>query len=262
MIKYIFDRVVAFFGLLFLLPILLVVSVLIVIIDRHSPLFIQMRTGRYGKPFRIFKLRTMEYDETQVGVTLTLNSDSRVTPLGRFLRKYKLDEFPQLINILIGDMSFVGPRPLVEGFANKLTGENRKILELRPGITSLASIKYANEAKILATVENPEKYNEEVIYPDKVKMELEYYYNHTFLEDLRLIWWTFLPPPYPPLCRLSGCGIYQKKRVKTNGYACSNIAQKLVEINGKEQTYKFRKQAEVANKFIVNCLRIYGGAYA
>ncbi len=199
MIKYIFDRVGAFFGLLFLLPILLVIALLIVIKDKHSPLFIQRRTGRYGKPFNIFKFRTMKND-AQITTTLTLKSDSRITSLGRFLRKYKVDEFPQLINILIGDMSFVGPRPLVEGFAHKLTGENRKILELRPGITSLASIRYANEVEILAKVEDPEKYNEEVIYPDKVRMELEYYYNHTFLGDLKLIWWTVFTPPYIPLC--------------------------------------------------------------
>ncbi len=190
MIKYIFDRVVAFFGLLFLLPILLVILLLIVVKDKHSPFFVQKRTGRYGKPFRIIKFRTMEgkYETT----TLTLKGDSRITPLGKFLRKYKLDELPQLFNVLIGDMSFVGPRPLAQEYPNELTGENRKILELRPGITSLATIKYSNETDILATVEDPEKYNAEVLYPDKVKMELEYYYNHSLWGDLKIIYRTFV----------------------------------------------------------------------
>ncbi len=190
MIKYIFDRVVAFFGLLCLLPFLLVIALLIVVKDRHNPLFFQKRIGRYGKSFKIIKFRTMcvneEYD------LFTVTGDSRVTPFGEILRKYKLDELPQLFNVLIGDMSFVGPRPLVEDFPNKLTGENRKILELRPGITSLATIKYTNEEDVLAEVEDPERYKEEVIYPDKVKMELEYYHNHTFLGDLKIIYRTFI----------------------------------------------------------------------
>ncbi len=179
MIKYIFDRVVAFFGLLFLMPILLVIALFIVVKDRHNPLFIQKRTGRYGKPFNIFKFKTMK------------NGTQIITPLGKFLRNSKLDELPQLFNVLIGDMSFVGPRPLVENFVTKLTGENRKTLELRPGITSLATIKYVKEEEILADVEDPIKYNEEVIYPDKLKMELEYYYNHTFCGDLKIIYKTF-----------------------------------------------------------------------
>ncbi len=190
MIKYIFDRVVALFGLLFLLPILLVIALLIVIKDKHKPLFIQKRIGRYGKPFKIIKFQTMSVNDDND--LFTVAGDSRVTPFGKFLRRYKLDELPQLFNVLIGDMSFVGPRPLAQDFPNKLTGENRKILELRPGITSLATIKYANESEILATVEDPEKYNEEVIYPDKVKMELEYYYNHTFLGDLKIIYRTLV----------------------------------------------------------------------
>ncbi len=190
MTKYIFDRVVAFFGLLFLSPILLVVAVLIIIKDRHNPLFIQKRIGRYGKAFKIFKFRTMSVNDDFD--LFTVAGDTRVTPLGEFLRKYKLDELPQLINVLIGDMSFVGPRPVVLGYQDKLLGENQKILELRPGITSLATIKYTNEAEILAEVEDPVTYNEEVIYPDKVRMELEYYYNHTFVGDLKIIYRTFI----------------------------------------------------------------------
>ncbi len=190
MIKYIFDRVGAFFGVLFLLPILLVIALLIVVKDRHNPLFIQKRIGRYGKSFKILKFRTMK-ENSLITTTLTIKGDSRVTLLGHFLRKYKLDELPQLFNVLIADMSFVGPRPLVEDFVTKLTGENRKILELRPGITSLATIKYTNEEEILAEVEDPIKYNEEVIYPDKLKMELEYYHDHTFLGDLKIIYRTF-----------------------------------------------------------------------
>ncbi|MBS9768826.1 MAG: sugar transferase, partial [Flavobacteriaceae bacterium] len=142
----------------------------------------------------------------------------------------------------------------------KSLSNHRKILELRPGITSLASIKYANEIKILAKVEDPEKYNEEVIYPDKVRMELEYYYNHTFLGDLKLIWWTvFTPPPYPPLYRLLVYSILSKKKVKSNACNCPNATKKLIKINAKQETYKFSKQTKTTNKFIVNCLRICNG---
>lgn len=110
-----------------------------------------------------------------------------VTPLGAVLRKYKIDELPELWNVLIGDMSFVGPRPDVPGYADRLTGDDRLILKLRPGITGPASLKYANEEEMLAQVENPVLYNDEVIFPDKVRINLDYYYNHSFMQDLRLI---------------------------------------------------------------------------
>lgn len=143
-------------------------------------IFIQKRVGQFGKIFRIIKLRTIDKK------TFTISK------IGRFLRKSKIDEVPQLLNVFIGDMSFVGPRPDVAGYYDKLEGESRKILELKPGITSLASIKYRNEEYLLSQQENPLRYNDEVLFPDKVKMNLEYYYNRTFLLDLQLIIKTFI----------------------------------------------------------------------
>jgi lipopolysaccharide/colanic/teichoic acid biosynthesis glycosyltransferase len=124
------------------------------------------------------------------GSSISVAGESRITPLGAILRKYKLDELPELWNVLIGDMSFVGPRPDVPGYADKLEGEDRLILKLRPGITGPASLKYANEEDILAQVKDPIKYNDEVIFPDKVKINLDYYYHHTFIGDIKLIFQT------------------------------------------------------------------------
>ncbi len=186
MIKYIFDRLASFFGLLFLFPFLIIVWIVIRIkMPDGSPLFKQKRVGKNGKLFTMVKFRTMSVSHS--GSSVSVAGEARITPLGAFLRKYKIDELPELWNVLVGDMSFVGPRPDVEGYADNLKGEERKVLELRPGITGPASLKYANEEEILATVENPKQYNDEVIYPDKVKINLDYYYNHSFIGDLRLI---------------------------------------------------------------------------
>ncbi len=176
-------------GLLFLLPLLVVVWILIKIkMPDGEPLFKQKRVGRKGQLFTMVKFRTMS--AVHSGSSVSVAGESRITPLGAFLRKYKIDELPELWNVLIGDMSFVGPRPDVPGYADKLQGEERKILELRPGITSMASLKYANEEEILANVDNPQKYNDEVIYPDKVKINLDYYYNQSFIGDLKIIFKT------------------------------------------------------------------------
>ena len=121
------------------------------------------------------------------GSSISVAGESRITPLGAVLRKYKLDELPELWNVLVGNMSFVGPRPDVPGYADHLRGEERLILKLRPGITGPASLKYANEETILAYVVDPVRYNDEIIFPDKVKINLDYYYNHTFFGDIRLI---------------------------------------------------------------------------
>lgn len=148
--------------------------------------FIQKRVGRNGKLFEMYKFRSMTMGHS--GSSISVAGESRITPFGAILRKYKLDELPELWNVFIGDMSFVGPRPDVPGYADRLQGEERKILRLRPGITGPASLKYANEEEILAKVENPQKYNDEVIFPNKVKINLDYYYNHTFMGDIKLIW--------------------------------------------------------------------------
>ena len=148
-------------------------------------IFTQQRIGRDGKPFIMYKFRSMTVGHG--GSSVSVAGESRITPLGAKLRKYKLDELPELWNVLIGDMSFVGPRPDVPGYADKLQGEDRLILNLRPGITGPASLKYKNEEEILAQVEDPQKYNDEVIYPDKVKINLEYYYHHSLMGDIKLI---------------------------------------------------------------------------
>ncbi len=186
MMKYIFDRLASFFGLLFLLPLLIIVWIVIRIkMPDGSPLFKQKRVGRKGQLFTMVKFRTMSVSHS--GSSVSVAGEARITSLGAFLRKYKIDELPELWNVLIGDMSFVGPRPDVPGYADKLQGEEQKILELRPGITGPASLKYANEEEILAKVNNPKKYNDEIIYPDKVKINLNYYYNHSFFGDLKII---------------------------------------------------------------------------
>lgn len=124
------------------------------------------------------------------GSSVSVAGESRITPLGAKLRKYKLDELPELWNVLKGDMSLVGPRPDVPGYADRLQGEDRLVLKLRPGITGPASLKYANEEEILAQVADPRRYNDEVIFPDKVRINLDYYYNRTFCGDIRLIFQT------------------------------------------------------------------------
>ena len=184
--KWLFDRVVAFVGLCFLWPVLLVVWVLIHAKMPGGPaIFTQKRVGKGGKLFTMYKFRSMTVGHG--GSSVSVAGESRITPLGAKLRKYKLDELPELWNVLIGDMSFVGPRPDVPGYADKLQGEDRLILNLRPGITGPASLKYRNEEEILAQVEDPQKYNDEVIYPDKVKINLEYYYHHSLVGDIKLI---------------------------------------------------------------------------
>lgn len=178
-------------------------------------LFKQERIGQYGKKFKIYKIRTMVSDQDEDkdqgkdqgkdegkgedqdnglgdGNYITTANDVRVLPFGRWLRRTKFDEIVELINVLKGDMSLVGPRPDVSGYADILVGEERKILELRPGITGPASLKYINEEEILANVENPQQYNDEVIYPDKVKINLDYYYNRSFIKDIKIIFKTIL----------------------------------------------------------------------
>jgi lipopolysaccharide/colanic/teichoic acid biosynthesis glycosyltransferase len=158
---------------------LLFLCIILASLDTKSfGLFIQERIGQFGKPFRIYKIKTL-HDLTK-----------EISGFGKFLRKSKLDELPQLFNILKADMSFVGPRPDVAGYYDLLEGENRKVLKLKPGLTSEASIKYRNEEKILKSIDNPLYYNDSVLFPDKVKMNLEYYYNHSIWVDIRIIFKT------------------------------------------------------------------------
>lgn len=177
-LKRVFD---IFFSLsaLLLFGWLVLLGFIIASIDtRSNGLFIQKRIGRFGKSFSIFKLKTINPKTKAVSV------------IGVFLRKYKIDELPQFINVLVGTMSVVGPRPDIPGYYDKLEGEHRKILELKPGITCPASLKYTNEEELLIQKKDSMSYNDNVIFPDKVTMNLEYYYNHSFLGDLKIIWKT------------------------------------------------------------------------
>ena len=187
--KYLFDRAASLLGLLVLWPVLIIIALLIKVRMPGGPvIFKQQRVGRNGELFTMYKFRSMTVSHS--GSSVSVAGESRITPLGSILRKYKLDELPELWNVLKGDMSFVGPRPDVPGYADRLQGENRLILKLRPGITGPASLKCANEEEILAQVSNPVKYNDEVIFPDKVRINLNYYHNHTFWGDIRLIFQT------------------------------------------------------------------------
>lgn len=155
----------------------------------ESGFFLQKRVGQNGRIFTIVKLRTMK---STIPENPVFHSPDKLTRIGRFLRKSKIDELPQLFNVLAGQMSFVGPRPDVEGFADRLKGEEMKILLLKPGITGPASLKYADEEKILMAEADPVKYNAEVIYPDKVKINLWYFYNRNFLYDVKILALTFI----------------------------------------------------------------------
>ena len=177
--KRIFDVLFSLLGLLFLGWLILVFWILATFDTKSNGLFIQERIGQFGNFFKIYKLKTM-HPKTRT-----------ISKLGTFFRKSKIDELPQLWNVFLGDMSFVGPRPDIAGYYDILEGENRSILELKPGITSLASIKYANEEAVLAQQINPLDYNDSIIFPDKVKMNLDYYKNHSFIGDLKIIFKTF-----------------------------------------------------------------------
>ena len=224
LLKWIFDRVVSFIGLLFLWPVLLVVAFLIKVKMPGGPaFFVQKRVGKDGKLFNCYKFRTMipvvnnEGAEGKKGdrewSTVSVAGDNRITPFGATLRHYKLDELPGLWNVLIGDMSFVGPRPDVPGYADKLQGDDRDVLNLRPGITGPATLKYRLEDEMLADVRRlmsegrclPQEqidkmsdqelavwYNDNVIYPDKVRLNCYYYRHYSFIKDIQMILCTVL----------------------------------------------------------------------
>lgn len=186
MLKRVFDFTAAWVGLLLVWPVLLVIALAIRVKMPDGPvLFRQQRVGQYGRLFTLVKFRTMRVGHG--GSTVSVAGEQRITPLGVFLRKYKLDELPELWNVLRGDMSLVGPRPDVPGYADKLQGRDRDILRLRPGITGPATLKYRNEEELLAQQADPQRYNDEIIYPDKVRLNLQYLDHHTLWGDLKLI---------------------------------------------------------------------------
>lgn len=198
-LKWLFDRFVALVGLVMLSPVLLVVSVLVAVKTPGGPvIFSQKRVGKDGKLFTIRKFRTMTANHG--GSSVSVAGESRITPLGAKLRHYKLDELPELWNVFKGDMSFVGPRPDVPGYADQLKGEDREVLKLRPGITGPATLKYRDEEDLLARVANegvdgytdPVKYNDEVIFPDKVRLNRYYLNNYSFWMDIKMLFATVL----------------------------------------------------------------------
>lgn len=217
LLKWIFDRVAAFIGLLILWPVLVVVAILVKVKMSGGPaFFVQKRVGRGGKLFPCHKFRTMVPVKNNEGAegkkgdkgwsTVSVAGDSRITPFGATLRHYKLDELPGLWDVLIGNMSFVGPRPDVPGYADKLTGDDRDVLKLRPGITGPATLKYRLEDEMIAeyvsqkqkegdirpSQEIAVEYNDNVIYPDKVRINCYYYRHYSFIKDIQMIFCTVL----------------------------------------------------------------------
>ena len=185
-IKRVFDVVLSLIGICFALPIMLMAFIVASIETKSFGLFIQKRVGKDAKLFNVFKIKTMR-ELKGVDTTITTSNDMRITKSGKFFRDTKIDELPQLFNVLFGSMSFVGPRPDVKGYADKLEGDDRIILSIAPGITGPASLKYKNEEEILAKQENPKEYNDKVIWIDKVKINRDYIENWSFKKDIEYI---------------------------------------------------------------------------
>ena len=181
-----FDIVVSFLGLTFSWWVIFIAWVIATFETKSNGFFIQKRVGKNGKIFNVIKIKTMKKVEG-VDTTITSSNDVRITKSGKFFRDTKIDELPQLINVLIGDMSFVGPRPDVPGYADKLEGEDRIVLSIRPGITGPASLKYKNEEEILASQSDPKWYNDKIIWPDKVRINKEYIKNWSLKTDIEYI---------------------------------------------------------------------------
>lgn len=187
--KRLFDLVLSSIGLLVVSPVLLVIAVLIKA-GSPGPVFYRgVRVGLHGRPFRIFKFRTMVVDAEKKGASSTHESDSRITGIGGFLRRFKLDELPQLVNVFLGQMSFVGPRPEVQKFVDMYTSEERIILTVRPGITDRASIKFHNEGEIIAAsgIADADEAYAKLIRPEKLRLQMEYAGTHSVLGDIRII---------------------------------------------------------------------------
>src|SRR5690554_2497718 len=186
--KRVSDFTLAILGLLIVGWLILILIVLARIDSKGSGFFLQNRVGQYGRIFQIYKIRSMHAETKEI------------SRFGRFIWKFKLDELPQLVNIIKGEMSFVGPRPDIPGYYDALTGESRKILELKPGLTSWAALEYFDEEVVLATRENPLKYNDKVIFPEKVRLNLEYYYKQSLKEDFKVLFYT-IKQNYPKVLK-------------------------------------------------------------
>lgn len=188
-VKRLFDLVFAFFGLvIFGIPVIVLILLATFSTGKFG-LFGQKRVGKNAKIFKMYKIRSMKRPEDS-DISITIAGDPRITGFGKFLRKFKLDELPQLFNVLIGEMSFVGPRPDVIGYADKLEGNDRIILSVKPGITGPATLRFKNEEEILAEQKDPKEYNDHVIWPEKVKMNIQYIENWTLWKDIMYIFKT------------------------------------------------------------------------
>lgn len=192
MSKRIFDIIFSIIGLVIFLPLLLIIAILIKLDSKGPVFFVQARVGKHNKDFNIYKFRTMRIESDKKGLLTLGNNDSRITKTGYFLRRYKIDEFPQLINILKGDMSFVGPRPELRYYVNFYNEDDMTIFQVRPGITGLASLKYRNEVELLKAAKNPEEFFIKTIIPDKLKFNKEYIKKSNLFFDFKLIWLTII----------------------------------------------------------------------
>ena len=223
--KRIIDVLISFFGLLFILPILLVFMYLIYRQDKHSPLYIAPRVGKNEKMFNIIKLRSMSINADKNGANSTSVNDARITPVGYKIRKYKLDEFTQLWNVLIGDMSLVGPRPIVLADANLYTDVERKLFSVKPGITDFSSIVFSDEGKILENKKDPDLAYNQLIRPWKSRLGLIYIEKRTLVLDLQIILYTVI-------------ALFSKQR------ACNWVSEKLNQFNVDENIVKVVKRKE------------------
>lgn len=190
--KRLFDIIVSFFSLLFFAPIIIIVSILVKLTSTGPVFYRQIRVGENNRDFKIFKFRTMRVDSDKLGLLTVSNTDSRITKVGYYLRKYKLDELPQLINVFIGNMSLVGPRPEVRKYVDLYSPEQMMVFKVRPGITDLASIEFRNENEILSTKDDPNQYYIDVIMPRKIAINLSYIENRTIWKDISVIIQTFI----------------------------------------------------------------------
>lgn len=190
MTKRIFDFILAFIGLLLLTPLFIILIIWIKIDSKGGAFYKQQRVGRFNKDFNMYKFRSMYTNSSKKGLLTIGNDDNRITSCGYFIRKYKLDEFPQLFNVLRGDMSLVGPRPEVRKYVELYTKDQMKVLEVKPGITDLASIQFSNENEILKNQENPEQYYIEYILPKKLGLNMQYVATRSFLGDIKIIFQT------------------------------------------------------------------------
>lgn len=188
--KRLFDITASFFGILILSPLLIFIGLWVGLSSKGGVFYKQIRVGKNNKDFKLYKFRSMRVNSDKQGLLTVGSKDSRITKAGYFIRKYKIDELPQLINVLKGDMSFVGPRPEVRRYVDLYSEEQMKVLSVRPGITDPASIKYRNENDILSSESNPEEYYIQHIMPDKLKINIDYINTRTFFKDIKIIFQT------------------------------------------------------------------------